>query len=489
MVSLILSLISGLLTGLSFNLPILSFLVWFSLVPFIYAISKESLKIGILSGIIFVFSFYGLTLFWIAHVSVLGLILLLLYLASYGILFSFLGGRLLKKPLGIITLPCLWVVLEFLKESIWCGFGWANLGYSQYNNFYFIQIADLGGVKLISFLIVVVNVLIFQIVLFLKQNKKEAKARRDVVKKGTFVFLVFLICFSYSFYRLGNLKETGSVEVSIVQPNIPQKLKWEPFSRFKILDVLNELAEQTGEDSLVIFPEAAWPFVVDKDNFYELEQFIWGINRNTIIGAVTEREGEFYNEALLFDREAKLINAYQKIKLVPYGEYVPLRKFLTFINVLNSIGDMSRGQDLVRFFHKGKNFSVLICFEDIFPKHVQRFSRDNDFLINITNDAWFKGEPEASQHLSIMVLRAVENRISIIRSANTGISGWVSFKGEIEKLKKAEEEVLFAGTKSFVVSLNEERSFYNKYGELFPLFCAVFLLGIFVRKRRKFKEV
>jgi len=218
-----------------------------------------------------------------------------------------------------------------------------------------------------------------------------------------------------------------------------------------------------------------------------LEQFIRGINRDTIIGTATEREGEFYNEALLFDREAKLINAYQKIKLVPYGEYVPLRKFLTFISVLNSVGDMSRGRDFVRFFHKGKNFSVLICFEDIFPKHVQHFSRDNDFLINITNDAWFKGEPEASQHFGIMTLRAVENRISIIRSANTGISGWVSFKGEIEKFRKDEKEVFFAGTKNFEISLNEERSFYNKYGEFFPFVCAIFLLGVFIRKRRKFK--
>jgi len=406
--------------------------------------------------------------------------------------------------LGVITLPCLWVVLEFLKESIWCGFGWANLGYSQYNNFYFIQIADLGGVKLVSFLIVMVNVLIAEIIFtkdlhsVLSSKNQQATPRlwRSYfsqlirrVNRGVFIVLIFLVCFLYSFFRLSNLKETDSHKVSIVQPNIPQELKWEPFSRFKILDALSELAGQTGEDSLVIFPEASWPFVIGKNNFYELEQFIRGINRDTIIGAVTEREGEFYNEALLFDREAKLINAYRKIKLVPYGEYVPLRKFLTFINVLNSIGDMSRGRDFVRFFHKGKNFSVLICFEDIFPKHVQHFSRDNDFLINITNDAWFKGEPEASQHLGIMTLRAVENRISIIRSANTGISGWISFTGKIEKFKEDGKEVFFAGTKKFVVSLNEERSFYNKYGEFFPFICAVFLLGVFIRKRRKFKAV
>ncbi|MCK4519828.1 MAG: hypothetical protein KAT96_01515, partial [Candidatus Omnitrophica bacterium] len=119
MSSIILSLVSGLLTGLSFNLPSLSFLVWFSLVPFIYVISKRCIKISIFSGITFAFAFYGSVLFWVTNVTVLGLIFLLFYLSLYCIIFSFFGHRLIEKPLRIITLPCLWVVLEFLKEIIW----------------------------------------------------------------------------------------------------------------------------------------------------------------------------------------------------------------------------------------------------------------------------------------------------------------------------------------------------------------------------------
>ncbi len=483
MISLILSFLSGALTGLSFNLPNLSFLVWFSIAPFIYAISRGRLKTAVFSGIVFALSFYGLTLFWVANVTKLGLLFLLSYLSIYSIIFSLLGRNLYRKTLRLITLPCLWVLLEFLKENIWCGFGWANLGYSQYDNFYLIQIADLAGTKLISFLIVMVNILILQAFLFLSKRSRDPELRKNIFKKTIFVFFVFTIFFSYSVYRVKNLKETDSHKISIVQPNIPQELKWEPFSRFKIVKVLNSLAEETEEDSLVIFPEASWPLTVGEENFYELEQFIWKLEKDVVIGAVTEKEGQFYNEALQFDKKAKLVDAYQKIKLVPYGEYVPLRRFLTFISVFNSIGDMARGDDFVSFSHKGKRFSALICFEDVFPKHVMNFARGNDFLVNITNDAWFKGEPEASQHLSIMTLRAVENRISIIRSANTGISGWVSFKGEIEKFRKNRKEVFFAGTKNFVVSLNEERSFYNKHGEFFPFICSIFLLGVFIRKK------
>ncbi len=483
MISLIFSFISGVLTGLSFNLPNFSFLVWISIVPFIYAIRKGSLRTSIFSGVIFALSFYSIALFWVANVTILGLIILLFYLSSYSVIFCLIGKILYRKHLWLITFPSLWVVLEFLKENIWCGFSWANLGYSQYENFYLIQIADLAGTKFISFLIVMVNVLILQVILFLIQRHNDLGIKKEIVKRVVFVIFVFVMVFSYSFNRLKNLKEVDSVEVSIVQPNIFQELKWEPFSRLKIVNILSDLGKETREDSLVIFPEASWPLIINESNFYELEQFVSGLNRNVLIGAVVENGGKFFNEALLFDRQAKLVENYQKIKLVPYGEYVPLRKFLTFISVFNSIGDMSRGDDFVSFPFKEKKFSVLICFEDIFPKHVSRFARDNDFLINITNDAWFRGEPQASQHLSVITLRAVENRISIIRSANTGISGWVSFKGEIDRFRSGKKEVFFDGTKNFKISLNKKRSFYNKYGEFFSFACIFFLFIVFIRKK------
>ena len=483
MISLILSFISGLLTGLSFNLPNLSFLVWFSIAPFIYSISRGNFRTNILSGVIFAFSFYGVTLFWVANVTSLGLILLLFYLSVYSVIFSLVGKKLYSKTWQLITFPSLWVVLEFLKENIWCGFGWANLGYSQYQNFHLIQVADLVGTKFISFLIVMVNVLILQLILSSARRNKDLGIRKNIFKKLVFVVFVFIAIFLYSFDRLKNLKETDSLEVSIVQPNIFQELKWDSFSQINILSTLSELAKKTEEDSLVIFPEASWPLVVDDNNFYELEQFIKNLNRDVLIGAVVEKNGEFFNQALLFDKQARLIESYRKIKLVPYGEYVPLRKFLTFISVFNSIGDMSRGNDFVSFSYKEKRFSTLICFEDIFPQHVIRFAKENDFLVNITNDAWFKGEPQASQHLSIMTLRAVENRISIIRSANTGISGWVSFKGEINKFVSNKKEVFIAGIDNFKISLNKKRSLYNRYGEFFPFICIILLFGAFIRKK------
>jgi len=386
-----------------------------------------------------------------------------------------LGRYFLKQPLALISLPCLWVIIEFLKENIWTGFGWANLGYSQYTNLYLIQVADIWGVKLISFLIVMVNVFLWEIV---------SKDRKNIIKKSLFVLAIFTICFSYSFYRLNNLKETDSIEVSVVQPNIPQELKWDPKESSSIIDKLENLGHQAKADTLIIFPEAAWPHTVNKVNIPLLEKVASRLDREIVMGAVVEKQGKFYNSALLFQRlwgDISLINQYYKIKLVPFGEYVPLRRWLSFIEVLNTIGDIAPGDKLTMFSQFGRSFAVLICFEDIFPSYVSQLACNSDFLVNITNDAWFGGNPQASQHLAVMTLRAVENRVSIVRAANTGISGWVSFRGEIEKLTRQGKEVFFPAVETFSISLHKERSFYTTFGELFSVLCGIFILGIFIK--------
>ena len=470
MIYLAFSIISGILTGLSFNLLHFSFIIWFSLVPFLYAISKSSPKKTFLCGLLFAFSYYGVAIFWVGYVTKLGLLCLISYLSFYCVLFSCISKYFLKKPFRIITLACLWILLEFLKENIWCGFGWANLGYSQYRNFHLIQTIDLFGVKFISFLIVMVNVFVL-----------ESFLRKKVLKQAVCIGVVFILCFVYSFYRLSKLEQTDSVKVSVIQPSIDQELKWQKEAVPFILDRLKILSKETDNDSLVVFPENSWPHILNKKNFHELKRFMKEAARNCLIGSIIRKEDKFYNSALLFDKKGNLTESYYKIRLVPFGEYVPLREALQFISVINSIGDMSGGSRITKFFYKDKKFSVLICFEDIFSNHVINFAKNSDFLINITNDAWFGGEPEASQHLGIMAIRAIENRISIVRSSNTGISGWVSFRGKINTLKSHNKEVFFAGADNFNVSLNENRSFYNRYGDVFTFFCAFLLLGLFVR--------
>jgi apolipoprotein N-acyltransferase len=362
--------------------------------------------------------------------------------------------------------------LEFLKENIWCGVGWANLGYSQYKNLYFIQVADLLGVKLVSFFIIMVNVLIYESIFI----------RKLILRKTVSVSLIIILCFFYSFYRLRNLKETDSVGISLVQPNISQEVKQDIHSKPYIIKKLNFLTKEIESSSLIIYPEAAWPQINNNDELDELREFTRNLNKEMLMGAVIRESSKFYNTALLLDKDGKCIDIYRKIKLVPFGEYVPLRELLVAVEALNSIENMERGKVYKVFSYKEKKFSVLICFEDIFPLFVSRFSKKSDFLINITDDSWFKGEPQASQHLAIMTLRAIENRVSMARCANTGISAWVSFKGQINKLKKNDREVFAEDTLSFKLPLNTKKSLYNKVGEVLPIFCSLILLTVFFRR-------
>lgn len=465
MMNLLLASFAGILTGLSFNSAFLAFLVWFSLLPFIYVINKNNSRQTTFCAIIFGFAYYLTAIFWIGNVTKLGLILLICYLSLYAIVFSQAARYLLRKNFAIITVAALWVLLEFIKENIWCGFGWANLGYSQYRNLYLIQSADLFGVKLISFFIVMVNVLLWELV----------SRKKFLLRKVIFVALILTVSLSYSFLRLNNLKETSSINLSLIQPNIPQELKWEESSQPDIIEKLGHLALTTEKDSLVIFPEASWPLMVYDLDVSFLSDFVRGIKRDILIGAITSEKGNFYNAALLFESGGELQGIYRKVRLVPFGEYVPLRNFFKFVSVINSIGDTSRGAELKVFSYQDKKFCVLICFEDIFPLFSADYAKRAQFLVNITNDAWFSGEPEASQHLGIMVFRAIENRISIARCANTGISGWVSYKGYIHSLKSDNEEVNVDGVLNFNLPLNEKRSLYNRWKDVFILFCVLSL--------------
>lgn len=322
------------------------------------------------------------------------------------------------------------------------------------------------GTKFIYFIIVAANVLIYELIF---------KYKKFVWKKVIFVSSLIAACLLYSFFRLPSLHNSSSFGLSLVQPNVLQEVKHNIAFRGHIIEKLKVLSEKIKINSLIIYPEAAWPEIISEADFDELKGFTRHLNRDILIGAVKLEEEKFYNTALLLTKEADSADIYRKIKIVPFGEYVPLRQYLSSVSVLNSLGDMTRGKEYKIFSYKGKKFGVLICFEDVFPLFVSRFAKNSDFLINITDDSWFGGEPESSQHLGVMVLRAIENRISIARCANTGISGWVSFKGEIYTLKDAGRQVFFENILQFNLPLNNKRSLYNIWQEVFPFFCILTL--------------
>ncbi|MCF7869606.1 MAG: apolipoprotein N-acyltransferase, partial [Candidatus Omnitrophica bacterium] len=367
---------------------------------------------------------------------------------------------------------------------IWCGFSWANLGYSQFNHPYLIQIADIGGTKLISFTIVLVNFLIWEIITLHKsKNAKQKRAYKEILKRLFFLLFIFAVIITYSSFRLKEKESRKKIGVSLIQPNILDKQLLRLKGKEAILKSFSILIERTPEDNLIILPEAAWPYLSDKGDSKLIANFVKENKRNILIGAITREGAAYYNSALFFNKSGNLVETYNKIKLVPFGEYVPLRKYLKFIEVLNSIGDITPGEERKSFSFQGKTFAALICFEDIFPYYVAEVAKNKDFLLNITDDSWFYGQPEAGQHLSIMVLRAIENRIPIVRAANSGISGWVSPEGYVTKLKKDKDNLFVKAQANFQVPVDRKRSFYNKRKGWFVILSFIFLTVIFFKKK------
>ena len=473
---LTLSLASGLLTGLSFFHPCLSFLIWFSFSPlfFIFEKTKKAPFYFFISGLVH----YLIVIFWLGFVTRLGLIFLLFYLSFYWLIFAWLAKWLINKRLACLSLPALWVILEFLRENMFSlGFGWAIFGYSQYKNIWLIQIADILGVKVISFIIIAINFIVFNSLI------RKEKAFKLLLS----VLTIFSFCWEYSSFKLLVMKKyrVDHFSVSVIQPNIDQELKWDIRARDFIINRLKNLGKNADSESLLVYPESSWPAILTEEQRIEAAQLAKDLNETILLGAIIKEQGKFYNAALLIDSQGSLADIYRKKRLVPFGEYVPLRRFFSFIDIVNVMGDISAGLDFHVFNYKDKKFGVLICFEDTFPAFVSKFSKLSDFIINITNDAWFGGQPQSSQHLSILTLRAIENRISIIRSANTGISGYVDFSGDSHSFTRRGKEVFVDGVLSFKIPLNFKRSLYNEIGDIFIFICACLVLFVFIMKKNK----
>ncbi|MCX5719387.1 MAG: apolipoprotein N-acyltransferase, partial [Nitrospirae bacterium] len=231
--------------------------------------------------------------------------------------------------------------------------------------------------------------------------------------------------------------------------------------------------------SLIVWPETAVPyyFNTDREHTKQLFDLQNQLNVSLLFGAVVVKENKegrnpLTNSAVLLTKDGRVSYLYDKIHLVPFGEYVPLRKFLFFMDKLVAgVGDYVKGTYYLRAETSYGGFATLICYEIIFPGLVRKFYvKGGDFIVNITNDAWFGKTTGPYQHFSMAVFRAIENRKPLIRAANTGISGFIDSNGRIHsKTSLFQTAVLIQDFKT-----DSTKSFYTKYGDLFSFLCIVF---------------
>ncbi|MCI0468664.1 MAG: apolipoprotein N-acyltransferase [Nitrospirae bacterium] len=495
-------------------------IAWFALAPLlVYSYDKDiktSLYVGFLFGMIFFFS----TTYWIYHSihnyggvalvpSVMLVLFLSAYLSIYPAIFCALYSYCTRKgrlPAMFIA-PFLWTSLEFVRAHALTGFPWSSIGYSQYKFLSFIQIADITGIYGVSFLLVFINSAIADLALIRKRLKNSPLLSPFPTISGfALVLLMLIFTFSYGAYRLHQNRNGKQLKAALIQGNIEQDKKWDASYQDSVINIYKNLTIAAAEQKpdIVVYPETAVPFYfgADKARTEDFISFQKAIRIPLVFGAVLNKKNKALqktqptekgtlkspiihtNSSLLLNENGDISYSYDKIHLVPFGEYVPLRKIFFFVEKLTfGMEDYSPGHSYQRAVIPIGEFASPICYEIIFPDLVRKFFvTGGDFIVTITNDAWFGKTHGPYQHFSMAVFRAIENRKPVIRAANSGISGFIDSNGAI-----LERTQLFERSHQVrEIKTDKTRSFYTRYGDMFPYLCllaSIFILAIRSEKR------
>jgi apolipoprotein N-acyltransferase len=462
-------------------------LAWVALVPLLFVLDHSISKGAWWFGFLFGFLFFFGTLGWLVHVTYPGAVILSLYLALFTGIFGLSYIYFRKFPLipRVLILSCVWTVLEYLRAHLFTGFGWVTLGHSQYKNLLMIQIADIIGLYGISFLVILVNLMVFESIRFVNDSK-------EIRRLQMIVLAVLLGSLMYGLGVFQFAKFPSTVKVSVIQPNIAQQIKWEERYMPLIVQGTLNLSEQAAQDKpdLILWPETSLPGVFSEEPAYVQQIQLKAMDLKTplMMGAILNEKDHYYNSAILIGKDGRMVEHYNKIHLVPFGEFLPLRPILGWLNKYIGLEDFTSGDKYTLFPIQTTNkFGVLICFEDALNYLWRNFTKAGaEVLVNITNDAWFMDTKEPFLHLQCAVMQCVMNKRSLVRAANTGVSGFIDPLGRIIGLAHDR-----SGKQTFVttfatgqVPLNKGLTFYTKYADVFTYLCfACILWGILGRKK------
>ena len=497
--------VSGVLLALAFPKVDWNILAWVAFIPLLWLTQGQTLRrafgLGWLAGM----GFYLCTLYWVVdtiglysnipHIVAVGpLLLMCTILSAYTGVFAV--GLSVCHQSGphnsgwalLVFGPMLWVTLEWVRSFFFIGFPWVSLGYSQYNFLNLIQFVEYTGVYGLSALVILGN-----IVLFLAFSRPG---------RGRLLLVLLLIItglWGWGNWRrsqLAALPATHTLNVGIAQGNIAQDQKWDPDYQEVILARYEQLTRQIAQQTvdLVIWPEAAVPFFFQSDVTYRgrLLDLAQDTNTPILFGSPAFRADKtdltLFNRAYLLSPDTTILGHYDKMILTPFGEYVPFQDSVLFFldKFVEGIGDFAPGTTPTVFSLPSKRqrdlhaddeagaddsfetFGVLICYEGVFPDLARRFVHNGArLLINVTNDAWFGETSAPYQHLAMEAMRAVENRVPLVRSANTGISAIVNIDGQIQAQTALLETTFIADQ----LTWPHVTSFYTQHGDWFVTLC------------------
>ncbi len=504
---------SGLALGLAFPKFDYELLAWVALVPLFYVIEGESMRRVLGWAYLQGFAANIVSLYWIpiplhdfADVPMQYAIFPMLLLAGVVAINTAVAiwagefvARRLRIP-AVITMPIAWTAVEWIRTYFPVGFPWNLLGYAAYRSLELIQFAEFTGVYGVSALIVFFNAVVY-VVIF----------RRGIYRLQTIslsaLTAIMVLLVGFGAWRINNLKnapESGNFKVAMVQGDIPQSLKWDPKflpQSYGVYQDESASAAKRGAD-LIVWPEAAAAFLFQADNQYPAELASDAAYRNALLTlaktlgtpllfgapALAQQDGRlgFYNRAYLVSAngQGEVDAHYDKIELVPFGEYVPARALLGyFVNkVVQGFGDMVPGTEQTLFDVKGAKLGILICYESIFPNLTRReVNKGAVVLVNITNDAWYGESSAPYQVLAMAAMRSVETKVPMVRVANTGISALIEPSGQIT----SRTPLFVRGTVIVKVPWRPVRTLYTMVGDLFAEIClALTAIGLIMAWQR-----
>jgi apolipoprotein N-acyltransferase len=514
----LLVLLSAILQVVIFPLPGVYVLSWFALAPLIVALLRArpagelevagSVRLrpatpvqGFLLGYVCGILWYAGTCYWIfdtmrqygglsAPEALLALFLFCCYLGLYHGLFGLLVGLLAgpgrrpddRRPLVLI--PFLWVAVELARTLI-TGFPWNLLGIAQVDNVALSRIAASTGVYGISFEIVLVNVALAAAFLVPREKRgallAAALAAAAVLQAG----------------RLIDAPPARADHTALlVQPNIPVAANWTPVYFQQTLRDLTDLSVQSAAKSaekisLVVWPESPAPFFTNEKNFRDpISDMARQTKAWTVAGAIGTQESETqkspradapeFNSAALVSPSGEWTARYDKVHLVPFGEYLPFPSLFSFAGGLTKeVGQFGHGASRAALDAGDEKLGVFICYESIFPGEVRQFADNGaQVFVNISNDAWYGDSGAYAQHLNQTRMRAIENNRWLLSATDTGVTASIDPWGRVVTQIPRKERMALAAP----YALTSETTFYTRHGDWFAWACAIISAGALIAR-------
>ncbi len=489
--------LTGLLLFASFPRAGQGYLAWIAFVPLIVFIFRckspaRAFGGGFIAGAIELFTL----LIWIPPVLThygdlsvplawVGYLLLISVLACFPAAACAFAKLLVRRggDSFLLLFPAVWIVFEYAQNFFpFGGLPWLLTGYSQAGYLPLIQIADVTGIYGISFLILGFNTAIAWT--FLHRGKSPA-GFWPLIAAGSLV-AVCLVYGGISLHRWGHLR--AECRAAMLQGNISiDEPEWVQIDKSK--KGYKQMADSLKPSNidLLILPESPSPvtFQYDRDYRQMLEdlagRYPLGLIFNNNDSREVKGETRYFNSACYLDRSGKLSATYDKIHLVPFGEYIPLKKFFFFSQTISKdVEGFYPGSDFRIMQIGGHPSNAIICFEAVFPSLVRRFAgKGSQLIVNLTNDGWYGVSSAPYQHLAIARMRAIENRRYLLRATNSGISAIIEPTGRIQTSTGLLQEAICEGRFGFV----SVKTPYTRYGDVFVLLCAIISCGALVPGR------